>query len=63
MTARTLEQVRADAERAGQTGECELGEHRQCHPQDVYATDRPRPGERPLFSVTCTCTCHERTRP
>ncbi|WP_256220747.1 hypothetical protein [Streptomyces sp. CC53] len=27
MTARTLEQVRADAERAGRTGECELGEH------------------------------------
>lgn len=60
---RTVQQVIEDAERSGRSGECELGGHRYCHPQDVYARDIPSPGERPIFSIRCTCACHKATAP
>ncbi|WP_175408532.1 hypothetical protein [Streptomyces sp. TRM64462] len=45
--------------KSGRTQECETGEHSFCHPMAVYASDHPHPGEQPVFSITCTCTCHE----
>ncbi|MFJ8692189.1 hypothetical protein [Streptomyces roseolilacinus] len=48
-----------DLEESGRTPECEMAFHQYCHPQDVYASETPRPGERPLFSITCTCECHK----
>ncbi|WP_240135097.1 hypothetical protein [Streptomyces sp. MUM 178J] len=61
--ARTVAQVRADAERFGRSGECELDEHSFCHPQDVYVSGTPFPGERPVFSLRCACACHNAPPP
>ncbi|MDH2388733.1 hypothetical protein QCN29_08020 [Streptomyces sp. HNM0663] len=61
--ARTVAQVRADAERSGRSGECEMGEHSFCHPQDVYASSTRHRGELPLFTLRCTCACHKAPPP
>ncbi|MCH0542894.1 hypothetical protein I3F58_25715 [Streptomyces sp. MUM 203J] len=37
-----------------------MREHGFCHPQDVYASGHPRPGEEPIFSIRCVCSCHMR---
>ncbi|MFF8383150.1 hypothetical protein [Streptomyces kanasensis] len=55
----TAEQIAAAARESGRTQECESGEHGFCTPMEVYESDTPGPDERPLFSITCTCTCHD----
>ncbi|MFJ6992635.1 hypothetical protein [Streptomyces sp. NPDC003090] len=44
------------------TRECQDAPHSLCTPMEVYASDRPGPGEEPFFSITCGCLCH-RTAP
>ncbi|MCH0538446.1 hypothetical protein I3F58_02485 [Streptomyces sp. MUM 203J] len=56
---RAVRRFLEDVERSGRPGECEIGWHHLCHPQDVYASDRPGPGEEPVFSIRCACACHQ----
>ncbi|MCH0540521.1 hypothetical protein I3F58_13250 [Streptomyces sp. MUM 203J] len=56
---RSVRQFLEDVEKSGRSGECEIGFHHYCHPQAVYASDTPRPGEDPLFAIRCTCECHK----
>ncbi|WP_228977179.1 hypothetical protein [Streptomyces sp. DH12] len=55
---RSTEQIFTAARASGRTQECEKGEHGFCTPMEVYESDSPGPDERPFFSITCTCPCH-----
>ncbi|MGW7053156.1 hypothetical protein [Streptomyces sp. NPDC054887] len=39
------------------TGECRLGEHGLCHGNQQV---RLRPGEVPVQTLRCACSCHRR---
>ncbi|KAF0649227.1 MULTISPECIES: hypothetical protein [Streptomyces] len=43
----------------GRSPYCGEGGHEFCHPQDVYVQLPGRPRIGPVFTIRCSCPCHQ----